>query len=150
MRLDDGFSTLITLANLPEIKLYEKEVTPPGISGGGPTDTTTMRNLSYRTQSPKGLKTLTPLSATVAYDTAVYPQLRDQINVNQLITVAFPDGSALVFWGWLDEFTPGAHTEGEQPTATITIQPSNHDNASPPLEVAPSYDPDNSGSMAGS
>ena len=138
-RLDDGFSTLIELANLPDIKFYEKEVTPPGVTGGGPIDTTTMRNITYRTQSPKALKTLGPMSATVAFASDVLPQIEAQMNVNQLVTVTFPDGSTWTFWGWLDEFTLGAFVEGEQPTATVTIQPSNHDNEEPPVEQAPVY-----------
>lgn len=139
VRLDDGFATLITLANIPTVKIFEKEVTPPGISGGGPIDTTTMRNTAWRTQSPKQLKTLTAVSATVAYATEALDVIRAQINVNQEITIHYPDGSTDVFWGYLDEFTPSAHVEGEQPTATLSIQPTNHDNDEPYNEVAPLY-----------
>lgn len=139
VRMDDGFSTLITLGNAPTVKLYEKEVTPPGIQGGGPIDTTTMRNIEWRTASPKKLKTASQITLTVAFASGAIPIMRDQVGVNQQITVSFPDGSSLTIWGWVDEFTPGAFTEGEQPTATVTIQPSNHDNAQPPEEVAPLY-----------
>jgi len=135
-RIDDGYQTLITLANDPTLKIYEKEVTPPGYQGGGPIDTTTMRNETLRTASPKSLKTLSPMTIVAAYETEAYADLRDQINENQLITVTFPDGASLHFWGWVDEFTPGALTEGEQPTATVTIIPSNHDEGTPQLEVA--------------
>jgi len=137
MRIDDGFSTLIGFAANPNVKLWEKEVTPPGITGGGAIDTTTMRNTAWRTLSPKQLKSLTPCSFTAAYDTAVFVQLNTMIGVNQLITITFADGSKLKFWGWLDEFTPGAITEGEQPTADCTIQPSNQNNSN--VEVAPLY-----------
>jgi len=136
-RLDDGFSTIITLANIPTVKLYEKEVTPPGITAGGPIDTTTMRNLTWRTMSPRALKSLTPVSATVAFATESIPIVMGQIKNNQLITVTFPDQSTLVFWGWLEEFTIGAMTEGEQPTATISINPGNVDDDG--QEVAPVY-----------
>jgi hypothetical protein len=47
LRLDDGFSTIITFANAPTIKLYEKEVTPPEIMIGNAIDTTTMRNTAW-------------------------------------------------------------------------------------------------------
>lgn len=124
MRIDDGFSTLITFANAPSIKLYEKEVTPPGVSGGGANETTTMRNTALRTMSPKKLKTVTPIKATCAYDPAVYTDIMAQVNVNQLITVKFADNSTIAIWGWLNEFTPGAAKEGEQPTAEISIEPS--------------------------
>jgi len=141
--LDDGFSTIITLANIPTVKIYEKEVTPPGIQAGGAIETTTMRNTTWRTMSPKSLRTLTPMSVTVAFATEAIPQIQGQVGINQLITVTFPDLSTLAFYGWIDEFTIGAMTEGEQPTATITIQPSNQ--SSPGVEAAPVYTaPENS------
>jgi len=124
IRLDDGFSTIITIANLPAVKLYEKEVTPPGMTGGGAIDTTTMRSQGWRQMAPRQLKTLSPMSATVAFATDAIPLVQAQLAINQLITVTFPDNSNLSFYGWVEEFTPGAFTEGEQPTATLTIQPS--------------------------
>lgn len=140
-RLKDGFKTLYTFSLRPNVKFYEIEVTPPGISGGGENDTTTMRNEEWRTRQPKKLKTLSNSTATVSYDTEVFneAEVLAMINVNQLITVTFPDGSGYTFWGWLDEFTPGAHVEGEQPTADITIIPSNQNNSG--VEVAPIYIP---------
>jgi hypothetical protein len=139
MRIDDGFSTTIAFAQAPSIKFWEKEVTPPGVSGGGATDTTTMRNEKWRTMSPKFLQTLTPCKVTVAYDPAVYDDIVAQVNVNQLITITFPDGSTLAFWGWIDEFTPGKNGIGEQPTAEVTLQPSNQ-NASQ-VETDPVFTP---------
>lgn len=139
LRLDDGFSTVFTLDNLPTIKLYEKEVTPPGFTAGGPIETTTMRNTEWRTMAPRQLKTLTPVSATVAYATEAYPLIRDQVGILQLITVRFPDSSSIDFYGWVEEFTPGANKEGDQPTASMTIQPSNRNLAG--VESAPVYYP---------
>lgn len=138
-RLDDGFSTYFTLSNIPTVKLYEKEITPPGITAGGPIDTTTMRNITWRTMKPRALKSLTQGSATVAFATEAIPIVMGQVRVNQQVTVTFPDQSTLTFWGWLEEFTIAALVEGEQPTATITIQPSNMNNDDE--EVAPVYTP---------
>ena len=53
MRIDDGHSTTISFADFPTVKFWEKEVTPPGVDGGGPNDTTTMRNVILRTMAPK-------------------------------------------------------------------------------------------------
>lgn len=139
-RLDDGFSTIIALAS-GAIKFWEKQVTPPGMDGGGENDTTTMRNTRYRTRAPKKLVTMTDMTLVAAYDPAVYPQIVTNIQVNQQITVTFSDGSTLVFWGWLDKFVPGEIQEGTQPTATVTIVPSNQDNSSPPVEQAPVLTP---------
>jgi hypothetical protein len=138
-RMDDGFSTTISFAADSDIALYEKEVTPPGVSGGGEIDTTTMRNTAWRTRNPKQLKTLSESSAVVAYDNDAYPDIVALVNVNTEITITWPDTATLVFWGWLDEFTPTGMVEGEQPTADATIIPSNQ-NASG-VETAPVYTP---------
>jgi hypothetical protein len=137
VRMDDGFSTIITLENIPDIKLFEKEVTPPGMTSGGAIDTTTMRNVAWRTAAPRQLKSLTQAQATVAYATEAIPLIFAQIGVIQMVTITFPDGSTLAFYGWLEEFTPSNHTEGEQPTAAITIQVGNRNAAGE--EVAPDY-----------
>lgn len=138
-RLDDGYQTLIGFASSPTVKLYEKEVTPPGMDGGGEVDTTTMLNTRYRTRNPKALITVSNAEMKCAYDTAVYPQIVALINVNNLITVTFPDGSTLAFWGWLNKFAPESVKEGEQPMATVEIISSNQ-NASG-VETAPVHTP---------
>lgn len=136
-RLDDGFSTTIELELVPTVKLYEKEITPPNIAGGGPIETTTMRNIAWRTSAPKQLKQMGQITTTCAYATDSFPVLFAQIGINQRMTVSFPDGSSLRLWGWLDEFTPSSFKEGEQPTATVKFQPSMRDNDGE--EVAPEY-----------
>ena len=136
-RIDDGFATLIEFSEDSDIQFWEKEVTPPGVSGGGENDTSTMRNTAWRTRSPKGLKTLSESSLVVAYDPAVYDDVVAMVNVNQQITITFADDSTLTFWGWIDEFKPNACVEGEQPTAEVTIIPSNQDSNGD--EIAPVY-----------
>lgn len=139
-RIDDGHATTIafsTSASGLSLYMWEKEVTPPGMSMGGENDTTTMRNSAWRTKAPKQLRTLTPCTFSVAYDPAVYDEMLDLIGVNQSIEITFPDDSTLTFWGWIDEWTPGNIVEGEQPVADITIIPSNQ-NASQ-VETAPQY-----------
>lgn len=136
-RIDDGHGTLISFGSYPSVNFWEKSVTPPGMSGGGENDTTTMHNTTYRTRSPKQLKTLSECSFTAAYDPDVYSNIVSMINDNQQITITFPDSSTLTFWGWLDEFTPNEVVEGEQPTAECTIVPSNQDTDG--TETAPSY-----------
>lgn len=121
-RMDDGYQTLISIGGT---NFWEKSVTPPSIEGGGEVDTTTMHNVTWRTKNPKKLKTMGECSFTAAYDPAVYDSIVGLINSNQLITVTFPDGSTVAFWGWLDSFTPGESVEGEQPTADCTIICSN-------------------------
>lgn len=138
-RLDDGFSTIVGFADNPTVLFYEKTLTPPGMAGGGANDTTTMRNLTLRTMAPKKLKSLTEMSVTAAYDTAVFDtgEVWAMINSNQLITITWPDTATLDFWGWLDEFQPGEVSEGSQPTAELKIIPSNQDDNGD--ETAPVY-----------
>lgn len=132
--LTDGFSTTIDIAGSV---LHEKSVTPPPIEGGGEVDTTTMRNTTWRGKNPKKLKTLGSVTFSAAYDPNAYSDLLSQINVNQLITITFPNGDTLAFWGWLDNFAPGDHAEGEQPEAECTIICSNQDDNGD--EVAPVF-----------
>jgi hypothetical protein len=141
-RIDDGHPTTISFGSTPSgetLLFWEKEVTPPGLSGGGPNPTTTMRNTTWRTNAPKKLISLSAGSFLASYDAEAFDQVLAMINVNTQITVTFADGATYVFWGWLDEFTPGASVEGEQPTATVTIEPSNQ-NASL-VETAPVLTP---------
>lgn len=134
--INDGHSTIISLGGTD---LFEKQVTPPGMEGGGANDTTTMRNVLWRTRSPKKLITLSESSFVAAYAVAAYTSLLSQLNVNQLITVTFADGATLAFWGWLDMFTPNEITEGEQPTANCTIIPSNQNTSGD--EISPVFTP---------
>lgn len=139
-RIDDGFATLVEFAEDSNVQFWEKEVTPPGMDGGGENDTSTMRNTTWRTRAPKSLVTLTEGSMTAAYDPVVYDEILAMLNVNQQITITFPDDSTLVFWGWINEFTPNAAVEGEQPTAEVTIIPSNQNTSgveTPPVYTAP-------------
>jgi hypothetical protein len=155
-RIDDGFPTFfdfggssttfvpggVTGGTSP--LMWEKTVTPPGIQAGGETDTTTMRNTTWRTRSPKKLKTLSNMSGSCAYDTKVYDPTEGMlkyIGINQQIQATFPDGSQYLFWGWLDEFTPDSISEGEQPTASFTIIASNHNGTTKVtgVETPPKY-----------
>lgn len=127
IKIDDGFRTLVTLAVNPTISFWEKSVTPPGLEGGDPVETSTMHNLTYRTMNPRKLITMTEFTMTAAYDPAVYSQIVSNINRKTTITVRFPDGSTLAFYGYLRNFQPGELVEGEQPEATITVVPTNQD-----------------------
>lgn len=136
-RMDDGYRTIVTFDGAA-IEVWEKTVTPPGMDGGGGIPTTTMRNNFLRTKDPKQLVDFTDLVFTAAYDPIVYATvIAVAIQINQLITVTFPDGSTVVFWGFLDKFIPGENSEGNQPIATVTVVITNHDNDD--NEVIPVY-----------
>lgn len=126
-RLKDGYQALISISDAPNIELWEKRITPPGVEGGGMIDTTGMRNSAYRTRYPKALITLSDSSGVCAYDPAVYNTVLANVNVNQEIRLTFSDGSTITFYGWLDMFKPQEMQEGEEPLAEFTIIPSNVD-----------------------
>lgn len=127
-RLGDGFQTLVTHSLDPDILLWEISVTPPGVVGGEPNDNATMHNSVWRTKSPRTLLDMTPLQMTCAYDPAVYPQIIALCNQRGgTITVTFPDGDTLAFYGYFQSFQPGEMAEGNRPTATVSIVPTNQD-----------------------
>lgn len=125
--LRDGHPTKITFKADTNIEFWEKTVTPPGIDGGDAVDGTTMFNTTWRVQRPRTLKTLTEASLTAAYDPVLYTSIVTAINREDEVTVTFPDGSQVTFWGYLKSFTPNEHVEGEQPTAEVMIVPTNWD-----------------------
>ena len=126
-KLDDGYQTLIAFEADPDISLWEKTVKPPGVDGGDAIETTTMHNTTWRTMAARALKTLTESALTCTYDPLVYDQIVALINVETQLTVAFPDGSTLDFFGYLRTFEPGDNAEGAQPEATCNITPTNLD-----------------------
>jgi hypothetical protein len=133
-KLDDGYQTLIVIDQSAAgtdwgdtIAFWEKTVTPPGLDGLEPIDTTTMYNTTYRTFAQRALVTMTDLTVTAAYDPKLYTDIVNLLNEHATITVLFPDGSNVCFFGFLRSFTPGEHVEGSQPEATIVISPLNQD-----------------------
>ena len=125
-RLRDGFKTLVTFSLNP-LFYAEIEVTPPTIDRRGTIDQTTMRNTAWITKISKALKDLTEFTVVISYDPAIYgvALLTPTVFGNQLVTITFPDGSTLAFWADINKFAPGRNVEGERPTATLTIIPTN-------------------------
>jgi hypothetical protein len=132
-KIPDGYQTLVTFSLFPSIALFEKSVKPPGYDGGEPIDTTTMFNAFWHTKSPRSLVDMKECTFTCAYTlhTLALPEALNDVwsmlNVRQTITVTFPDGSQLAFYGYLQKFEMGDLKEGEFPEATCTIQPTNFD-----------------------
>jgi hypothetical protein len=124
--LTDGFSTLLGLT-LPATTMYaETEVTPAAVVGGGGIDQTSMRSDLVRSQLPKALYGHGDITVRVAYDPAIQEQLElAAINVNQTMGIRFPDNQGYLFFGWIDNFAPDGLTEGNRPTAMMTIKVSN-------------------------
>jgi hypothetical protein len=131
-RMDDGFRTLVTIAGDPDIKLWEKAVTPSGLDGGDAINISTMHNTAYRTFNSSSLKTSTEITFKCAYDPAAYDTLIALTNLDPgtdegCITVKFPSGVMLSLHGYLKSFEPDEIVEGQQPEATVTLVITHYD-----------------------
>ena len=135
IHMDDGFSTKIAFAADANVSFWEKTVTPPGVEGGDAIETTTMHNVTWRTMAARKLRTLTDASITVMYDPWVFDQIVALVNIEGEITVHFPNGDTLDFWGFLKSFVPGELVEGSPPEAEITIVCTNQNLSG--VEVSP-------------
>ena len=132
--LRDGFPTIINLTGAG-VTFWEKSVQPPGIDGGEPIETTTMRNTIVRTRGPRHLYDVTPVEISAAYDPTVYTTIIANINENQEMVTTFPDGGTITWWGYLQRFVPESNEEGKQPVARITLVPTNRNSSG--IETAP-------------
>jgi hypothetical protein len=113
-----------------------ESVTPPGIDGGDAIDTTSLSNVSYRTKEPRSLMELLDGAMSVFYDPAAITTILTTINQNCAITVTFPNGDTLVFYGYMKSFEPEDMVEGEAPKASITIVATNQSSGT---ETAPVF-----------
>lgn len=128
-KLHDGYSTKVAFAADPDVSFWEKNAQPPGLDGGDAINQTTMHNTTVETMAAAALIKVTESKLTVAYDPKVYDQIFALINTNGAITVRFPNGDKLSFFGYLRTFEPQSLERGSQPEAQITIQPTNVDPA---------------------
>lgn len=136
--LTDGYQTFLSFSLAPSVPFKEKEVQPPGMDSLGELDTTTMRNVRWRTKQPKKLITATEIKMVAQYDPVMFDTIRDTlIGQNGTIAVTMPDGSVLTIWGWLDKVVPNTHKEGEFVTAEMTVHCSNQNNSG--VEIGPAY-----------
>lgn len=130
LRMLDGFSTTIdmlgnndTIATAPGIRFFEKSVKLPGLEGGDMIDTTSMRNIRWRTKVPKQLISMKTMTCKVSYRCDVYDNdyFETFLNKIQGLRVNLPTGAQYGFWGALTDFEPDENKEGEEPQATVTF-----------------------------
>lgn len=125
IKLSNGYKALITLNSIPTLEIWEIEVGAPGIDGGDPVDTTTQHNTVLVTREPASLIDLTPFDVTCAFDPIIYTRALTYVNKKDTITVKFPDGTTLAFYGWFQNLSPPTMVRGTMPTMTLTICPAN-------------------------
>lgn len=128
IRLEDGCSSKVTFSLDPDIALWEQEVTPPEVDGGERIDISTMWETDWKAYVAQCVKDLMPFTFTAAYDPDAYDEVVAIINNDSgSVTVTFPDGSTLAFFGYLQKFSPSNMTKGSMPLATVTVAPTNYD-----------------------
>jgi hypothetical protein len=118
------------MPSLAGVEFFEKSVSLPGMDGGEGIDTTTMRNIKYRTTWPRQLKTLTAVDVEVAWTSDMLDEanLFAMVNTNQEIEWELPDQATYTIWAYVQNVRINPMVEGEQPTMTMTIQPTMTDN----------------------
>ena len=127
--LRDGFGTMVTFGDEAAMSIWEKETTPPGKDGGDAINTTTFHNTARQTKWPRALLEDTDTSGVCAYDPDVETELETLINDNMEITITFNDGTTKAVWGYLKEFAPQSHTDGDMPEANFVVVITNTDDA---------------------
>jgi hypothetical protein len=141
MIIQNGYSTLLSFGaaggGAISALMRIMSITPPGWDGGGPIDTTSMANNALRTRISKALITMTEMPFTVQYDPILVISLIPFINLNQQISILFPDDSIVTFWGWFNDWKPGENKVDELPVAACSVVPSNQDNNL--VEQLPTY-----------
>lgn len=127
-KLENSFKATVAFALNAGVNLWEKAVQPPSIDGGDAIVTTTMLNVKYHTKAPRVLIDHGPVSMTCAYDPSVVEDIENLINQPGSITIHWPDGSALSFFGYLKSFAPqGLNGDGNFPEANVEIVVTNYD-----------------------
>ena len=126
-KIDQGYQVLIGLSNSLAVNFWEISVKPPGIDGGDAIDTSTQFNTAVHTSRARFLKKITDAGAKVQFDADCLSSCYAQVNVEQVITIFFPDGDRYTFFGYLKSFMPGDMAEGAKPEADIVIVVTNWD-----------------------
>lgn len=126
-RLDNGYQALFSISSNITIEIYEKTITPPAIDGGDPIMTDTMLNEVYITKAPQCLQEWDDVTVVAAYDPAVLSELQAVLNVIQAMTIYYPDGTALTFWGFVRRIESSPLQKNTQPEITLTVVIANWD-----------------------
>ena len=123
--MEDGFSTKIAFKLDPNIEFFENSVTPPGIDVGEKIDMSSMLNEEWRTFAAQVLKTLTDVTINASYNPVLYPSVVALVGKNDWITIHFPNGAKLNFYGYLQSAVPQSHEIGAKPMIALKINPTN-------------------------
>lgn len=127
VRLDCGYQSVIVFKGRENLAIFEKTVQPPSPDGGDKIKTSTMLNVNYETSAPQRLLGFDDAVVVAAYDPHVMSILDTLVNLQDSITFAYPEGSAEVYWGYLQKVAKSPLQKDQQPEMTLTIVITNWD-----------------------
>lgn len=128
VRLDCGYQSLVVWKSKENLAIFEKTVQPPSPNGGDAIRTSTMLNSTYETKAPQRLIGHDDAAVVAAYDPHVLSVLNSTLlNVQDSISFIYPDGSAEVYWGYLQHAAKSPLQKDQQPEMTLTIVITNWD-----------------------
>lgn len=134
----EGLGTTLTIGSAV---LCYVTLGAPGVDGGDPLDATCLDNTEWMTKLPQTLKDVPDISFSARFEPAEWAGIEAEINVNQLLTIAFTyqgvDLGEIAFWGYLRSFTPAEGAKGEVWNATGSIVVTNMNGSN--VETGPAY-----------
>lgn len=136
LKLWNGFRTKITFKRYPAVSLWEMSVKPGGLNGGSAINTSTMHNVSRVTKQPQSLVEGGQITGKAAYDPAVRTTIEDMVNVEDTITITYPDGTTESIFGYLMSVEFDELQMGTFPTLSFTVEQTSWDPAAD-VEAAP-------------
>lgn len=120
-KIEDGQGIKITFARNSDLLFWEKSAKPPGYDGGDPIDITDSFNVLKKTKAPRTLHEASDMEVTGFWEPGSAVEIEALINVEDTITVTFPDGSNERFYGFARVWEPEEVAEGEPVMGTLTI-----------------------------
>lgn len=125
--MEDGWVTKIGFSQDVDISIWEESVKPPGTDGGDPIDLKTMWSEDWETFAPKGLKKSTDGNVKFSYDPSCTAQINAIVNVKGTITIFYPNGGTLAFFGYVKSVDFDDLAYGSKPKGTLVIVVTNRD-----------------------
>jgi len=131
----EAVHTTLTIGGLT---LCLKSLGAVGVDGGDAIDATCLSNVEFVTKQPQTLKEIPDIAFTCEYAPSTIAAVIAQINLNQVISIAFAAGEGtLTFWGYLKGYEPKESGKGEEWQATGTVVVTNLDGTG--AEVGPVF-----------
>lgn len=125
--LHEGYPIKVAFARASNICFEEIEVQPMSLKSD-PINTTTQFNTLLDSKDAPAVGEAGDIVLTVSYAAEAWSDIWTKLFLqNGSVTVRYPDGTTIDFYGYLGVFEPQAQKRKEMPTAKITIVVTNWD-----------------------